>query len=167
MEGQSLLYWALKRAVVGPIPAGCDVTMHPAVGAAWAGFYVTFLNLLPVGQLDGGHVACALWGRHHARVARSVLALPAVLAGYNLIVFGLPMITKGQLLGPGGRWATLVSAVTPWIALQVLLLVMMGWVGTDHPPTQPEPPSTARRILGWVTLGFCALLFTPSPWVVY
>jgi membrane-associated protease RseP (regulator of RpoE activity) len=167
MEGQSLLYWALKRAVVGPIPAGYDVTMHPAVGAAWAGFYVTFLNLLPFGQLDGGHVASALWGQHHARVARWILTLPALLAAYNLIVFGLPMFTKGELLGQEGGWPTLLSAVTPWIALQALLLAMAWWVGTDHPPTRPEAPSTARKILGWSTFGVCILLFTPSPWVVY
>jgi len=167
MEGQSLLYWALKRTVVGPIPAGYDVTMHPAVGAAWAGFYVTFLNLLPFGQLDGGHVACALWGQHHARVARWVLALPALLVGYNLLVFGWPMVTGGDPLGQGWNGATLLSAVTPWIALQALLLVMTWWVGVEHPPTRPEPPSTARRILGWATLGFCVLLFSPSPWVVY
>ena len=69
-EGQCLLYWALKTVVFGPIPADQDVLIHPVAGAAWVGFLVTFLNLLPVGQLDGGHVAYALFGERQNRVGR-------------------------------------------------------------------------------------------------
>jgi membrane-associated protease RseP (regulator of RpoE activity) len=167
LEGQSLLYWLLKRVVVGPIPPGYDVVMHPSVGAAWAGFYVTFLNLLPFGQLDGGHVAFSLWGRRQLTIARIVLFLPAVMVAYNLVVFGLPALASAGWTWKWDAWKTTVSAISPWIALQILIAVMARWIGSDHPPTRTEPLSLGRRVVGWVTLALYPLLFAPSPWVVY
>jgi membrane-associated protease RseP (regulator of RpoE activity) len=164
-EGQSLLYWALKRLVLGPIPEGHDVVMDPIVGAAWAGFYVTFLNLLPFGQLDGGHVAHAVLGRRQEKLARAMLYLPAVLIAFNLVVFGAPLLGGGA--ATWGPWQTLLSAVVPWIALQGLLFAMVHWVGLEHPPTSGEPLSPGRRVAGWATLSLYVLLFVPSPWVVY
>jgi membrane-associated protease RseP (regulator of RpoE activity) len=68
-EGQSLLYLALKRLFVGPIPAGSDLYMNSFAFAGWVGALVTMINLVPVGQLDGGHIAYALFGERHDRYA--------------------------------------------------------------------------------------------------
>jgi len=74
--GTSLLFMLLERLVVGPIPEGASLVLHPVAFAAWIGFFVTAINLLPVGQLDGGHVLYALAGRRQEGISRAaVLAL--------------------------------------------------------------------------------------------
>jgi membrane-associated protease RseP (regulator of RpoE activity) len=76
--GGSLLLRSLDRWFAPPLPDGMDVLLSPVAFAGWAGMFVTMINLLPVGQLDGGHVAYALFGRRQNRgaqwVHRSMLA---------------------------------------------------------------------------------------------
>lgn len=77
--GESILTKLFDRIAVGPTPEGMDLLLSPVAFAAWAGLFVTMINLLPVGQLDGGHVAYALFGprqnKHSVIVHRSLLAL--------------------------------------------------------------------------------------------
>jgi membrane-associated protease RseP (regulator of RpoE activity) len=87
--GESLLIKLLDHLFAPAIPAGMTLDYSPAAFAAWAGMFVTMINLLPVGQLDGGHVAYALAGRRQDRAAlivhRSMLAFFFVsLASYLL-----------------------------------------------------------------------------------
>ena len=63
--GNSLLFTLLERLVLGPLPQDASLVLHPVAFAAWIGFFVTAINLLPVGQLDGGHVTYAMFGRAH------------------------------------------------------------------------------------------------------
>src|SRR5713101_2759909 len=66
--GDPLLLKLLVHVKFGAIPDGMDVFLHPVAVAGWAGFFVTALNLFPLGQLDGGRIAYALFGRHHRTV---------------------------------------------------------------------------------------------------
>jgi membrane-associated protease RseP (regulator of RpoE activity) len=70
--GSSLLLRALDRVFAPAIPEGMDLMLSPIAYAAWAGMFVTMINLLPAGQLDGGHVAYALFGERQNRIARWV-----------------------------------------------------------------------------------------------
>jgi membrane-associated protease RseP (regulator of RpoE activity) len=76
--GESILLKALDRAFGPNVPDGMDILLSPVAFGAWGGMFVTMINLLPVGQLDGGHVAYALFGTKQDKYAplvhRSLLA---------------------------------------------------------------------------------------------
>lgn len=61
--GNSIIFSTLTKIVFKDIPKGFDVLLHPMAFAGWLGFFVTALNLIPLGQLDGGHIAYAIFGR--------------------------------------------------------------------------------------------------------
>jgi len=189
-EGQSLLYAALKYVVFGPIPSNMDVLLHPTAFAAWAGFFVTFLNLLPFGQLDGGHVAYAVFGERQNRFARWVMWLPLVLCVYAFAIYVVPVLAYGASHGFGGVFRRVVlspgeaglglhlleyllstllllNPVLSWATLVLLLRVLRRVAGTAHPPVDDATLSTSRRVVGIVTLALFVLLFMPSPWVVF
>jgi len=158
LEGQALLYLLLKRIVVGPIPDGYDVYLHPTALAGWVGLFITMLNLLPVGQLDGGHIAYALFGEKQNRYSRwaHLLLFPLgvvvgiwsfashVLAGEALLV-ALPRLSEGL----------------NWIVFGGVLFVLRAIGGANHPPTGPEPLGPVRRVVGWACLALFASLFMP------
>jgi hypothetical protein len=75
--GSSLLFGLLSRAFFPHLPPGYDVQLHPLAFAGWLGFFVTALNLLPLGQLDGGHIAYVALGKWQR--AFRIVALAAML----------------------------------------------------------------------------------------
>ena len=79
--GDSLLFIALTKIVIGSIPDTYDVYLHPVAFAGWIGFFVTSLNLIPAGQLDGGHIAFAILGESHRWLSKIMIGL-LVLLGY-------------------------------------------------------------------------------------
>ncbi len=134
--GESLLLKLLERLVFGPVPADHVVLLHPIGVAAWFGFFVTVLNLMPVGQLDGGHLVYALFGRRHALISK--LAVGALMA-----------------LG-------LVFGSLTWLVWPVLIVVMMGF---QHSPPMDDitPLGAGRQALGIFTLLLLFVLLPPVP----
>lgn len=118
------------------VPEGHDVLLHPVAFAGWIGLFVTALNLIPIGQLDGGHVVFALFGRHHRRIS---IAMVVVLAAIGLTSW------PGWLF-----WAFLTA--------------MMG-VG-HPPMAGPQTRLERRQhIIGWASLALFILTFTPNPFM--
>lgn len=77
-----ILYWIKYLFTGTPLPlGGADVMLHPIAWAGWAGLLVTALNLIPAGQLDGGHVLYSLFGK------KARYALPVILAGIAALGF--------------------------------------------------------------------------------
>lgn len=160
-EGQSLLYLALKRAVLGPLPEGYDVSLNATAFAGWVGLFVTALNLLPIGQLDGGHIAYALFGPRQNRVSRVVhLGLLAMFL-LNAWWFVAPLIGAGA---SGEILAMAIGNSIFWLFWFLLLLGVRRASGGDHPPTDDGALSPGRRVVAVLSLVLFVLLFMPTPW---
>ncbi|GLI53401.1 site-2 protease family protein [Thermodesulfovibrio yellowstonii] len=98
MLGDSILFSLLVKFTLGNIPAGQDVLLHSVAFAGWIGLFVTSMNLLPVGQLDGGHIAYALFGRWHFYISRTILFFIAALGvfyWYGWLVWALLLVFLG------------------------------------------------------------------------
>jgi membrane-associated protease RseP (regulator of RpoE activity) len=135
--GEPLLLQFASWLVVGPLPQGYDVVLHPIGFAAWLGIFVTSLNLIPIGQLDGGHVAYALWGERQRTVALAMLPILLVLG-----FVGWP----GWFL-----WAGMAGI----------------WGFAHPPVQDPETVLGSTRIwVGRLALAIFVLTFAPIPFSV-
>jgi membrane-associated protease RseP (regulator of RpoE activity) len=158
-EGQSLLYAALKWWIVGVIPPGHDVLLHPTAFAGWAGLFLTMINMLPWGQLDGGHIAFALFGERQHFYARIMRYGLLALFAYNVLIFAVPVLRGTSTM----TWSLVITNSLTWLVWFVLTGIMGRVFGHDHPPFEPGPLSPARRILAAFTLLCFVLLFMPTP----
>ncbi|MGF1465204.1 MAG: site-2 protease family protein [Sandaracinaceae bacterium] len=159
MEGRGLLYLGVLYALKGAIPAGQDVYLNGTAFAGWAGLLITQINLIPVGQLDGGHVAYALFGERQDRYSRWVHATLPVLG----VVVGLYFAALA--LQSGGDTEDVVSGLLAganWVVWAGFLWLLNAMAGPKHPPTSDEPLGLGRRVVGWGTLLLFALLFMPA-----
>jgi len=133
--GDPLLLKAMVWLVHGPLPANHDVLLNPLYYAGWVGLLLTGFNLLPIGQLDGGHIMYTLIGRRAHAVAL------AVLLGW----IGYMVIAQYYVF-----------------LLMVLLLLLFG---IRHPPTANDamPLGIGRALLGWATMALLVVCITPQP----
>lgn len=135
LEGNSLLYAAIKFLIFGRLlpGGGLDVNLHPVAFAAWAGLFVTGLNLIPAGQLDGGHVMYALAGAR-ARYLSMILTLALALLG---LVWPGWFLWSGLLFVLGRTFAVPLDDITrldrPRVLLAVAMLVIFALVFTPIP----------------------------------
>ena len=137
MLGDSLGFKLLSYLTVGALPDKADIFLHPIAYAGWIGFFVTAMNLLPIGQLDGGHVVYAVLGRWHRIVSISMVVLLFVL---------------GYMSWPG------------WY-LWGFLTTVLGT--RHPPVFQPNIELDKRRkIIAWITLIVFILTFMPEPFKI-
>jgi membrane-associated protease RseP (regulator of RpoE activity) len=160
-EGQSLYYMAVKLIVLGPMPEGHDVFLHPVAWASWLGFLVTMLNLIPVGQLDGGHVAYAVLGERQNRYS-GYLHLGLVGLGVAVTAFyGLGAILAGL---PWQEVATQAQTGLAWFMWAFILYIFKRIGRVYHPPApDPTPLGSGRVAVGVLCLLLFVLLFMPAP----
>jgi len=133
--GTSLILSFLSKVVLGNLPDTYHIVIHPFGFAGWIGLLVTSLNLMPVGQLDGGHIAYAVLGRKAQIISRVVII---VLLGLG--IWGAPM----------------------WLFWAILLIFLLG---TKHPPTldYDVPLDGKRKMLSVIMLFIFIITFIPVP----
>ncbi len=131
----SLLMRGLKHLVVGEIPEGRYVVLHPMALAGWFGLLVTLLNVSPIGSLDGGHVSWALFGDAARWIGRGWAAVLLFLALFYSV-----------------GW-------TMWLLFAVKL-VGFGHPGVEHPEV---PLTRGRKVTGAICYVLLVLCFTPVP----
>ncbi|MCR5359021.1 MAG: site-2 protease family protein [Thermoguttaceae bacterium] len=133
--GEPLLFRWVSSLFFERSDPSFDLVLHPIGMAAWTGLFITSLNLFPIGQLDGGHVFYSLLKRRSRPAAR--------------ILFG------------GTAAAVILTGSWQWSVMLLLVAV----IGIYHPPTADDamPLGRGRAILGWLTLAFLLIGFTPNP----
>lgn len=162
-EGNSILYALLKFAVFGRwLPDdNVDVRLHPMALAAWVGLLITMINLMPIGQLDGGHVARAALGDAHEKWSARLHVLLPVVA---VTAYGVLLV---HARGEGADWVDALdyakSGATPWLVWTILLGLMRRSAGEYHPPVGDTPLDPARKKLAIAMLVVFVLIATPVP----
>ena len=134
--GESLLFSLLVRTSLGAVPADADILLHPVAMAGWAGLFVTGLNLLPIGQLDGGHILYGMLGRKARWVGLALIGLLGVL--------------------------TIFYHRAWWPLLMLLLFVGPG----HPPVPVSGPLGRQRMLLGFLVMVLFLATFVPRPIVL-
>jgi membrane-associated protease RseP (regulator of RpoE activity) len=132
--GDPLIFKIIQQSLIGDIPKGSDLVLHPFGYAGWVGLFVTALNLLPVGQLDGGHIVYAVFGEKSKWVY-----------GTTIIALGVFSI----LYNPG------------WLTLVIILLVF--GMRHPQPFDTDTELDNKRNIIALIILIVFLLSFTPTP----
>lgn len=131
MLGDSILFSLLVKLTIGDIPAGQDVLLHSVAFAGWLGFFVTSMNLLPVGQLDGGHIAYALFGRWHFYISRIILFSIAILGifyWYGWLVWSVILLFLGLDHPPILVWENRLSLSRRLIGIISLIIFILTFI---------------------------------------
>jgi membrane-associated protease RseP (regulator of RpoE activity) len=135
--GEPLLFKLAAWLYWGTPADGYTLNLHPVAFAAWFGLIATALNLFPIGQLDGGHIAYAVLGRRSSHVTLAMIAVAITLAYFS----------------------------ASWLVWTVLMILMLLRFGRHHPPTFDDhvPLDRARITLAVAALLMFIVCFTPAP----
>ncbi len=162
--GDSLLSSLLAHLIVGRTAPGTDIFLHPIAFAGWLGLFITVLNLLPIGQLDGGHIVYALFERQHAVIANATTAALLLLT-----VAGPPYAWMTTLRTPGLQVATLFKVWLEgrWYGWVFFVFIIRVFLGVRHPPLieAERPLDPSRKRIGYVSLAIFVLCFIPVPFI--
>lgn len=164
IEGNSILYAGLKYAVFHqwlPNDRGIDVQLHPIASAAWVGLLLTMINLMPIGQLDGGHIARAALGDRHEAWSRWLhLALPLVGVAVAASMF---VAARRAENGVSGALHYATYGAVPWLVWTALLAVLRARTGEYHPTVSDIPLDPLRRRLALAMVLVFVSIWTPVP----
>jgi Zn-dependent protease len=139
--GSSFLMAILSKLALGPIATeGHRLILHPLAFAGWLGLLLTALNLLPIGQLDGGHIAHALFGSRKAHTISTVALVSLFLLAFFV-----------------------------WPGLMMWAFIVFFIAGTRDVPAANDltPLNPSRQALGYFAFALLALILVPVPHSLY
>ncbi len=152
--GNNLLFLFLKNFLTNSsdfIPPMTEVYHYPYLMTGWFGLLITAMNMIPVGQLDGGHIVYSMFGskKHEAIASISMIVL---------VVLGVTGIADGLLeLGLSFGWSG-------WIFWSLILFFI---IKVKHPPVRYFAPlSSGRMLLGYFSLFILFVSFAPTPFLI-
>lgn len=135
--GSSLLLEFFARHFSPSVPEGYALMLHPVALAGWIGMLVTMMNLMPVGMMDGGHIAYALFGKWHRHISRAVVAI------------------------------LLIMGINGWFGWAVWGMLNVAFGLRHPAPTNPEIPLDGKRkFIGALAAVIFVLTFIPKPFSV-
>jgi membrane-associated protease RseP (regulator of RpoE activity) len=146
--GNSILFWTLSKifSLSDFVPPMNEIYHYPFLCAGWFGMFVTALNLMPVGQLDGGHILYSIIGKKQGIVAMFFLG--------TIVAIGL----LGLIQNPNNFFQ---SGTTGWLVWAVILIFI---IKLDHPEIHDDSQIDKKRIiLGWTVFIVLILIFPPIP----
>ena len=142
-----------------------EIYHYPLLCVGWFGLFVTAMNLIPIGQYDGGHLAYTMWGDAHRRVSRTAFT--------GLLVLGLPSVIDTILREISGYFSdTYPDQIVPlaqysWSGWFLWALISFYVVKLHHPPVYDDTPLDQHRIMvGWITFAIFVLCFSLSPFTI-
>jgi membrane-associated protease RseP (regulator of RpoE activity) len=130
--GVPALLWLLEKAIFPGVQA-VDIYLHPVARAAWVGIFATAINLLPIGQLDGGHIMYSFAGERHRLLSK---------------IFIVALVPLGFLYWPWFLWAAALMLLGLW---------------RHPPVFDPGRLSPGRRKLGYLAFIIFGLCFMAAP----
>lgn len=150
--GNNIIFLLFKKILPssnGFLPPMNEVYHYPFLCAGWFGLFITALNMMPAGQLDGGHISYTMFGSKNSTI------LGHIVVG---ILFIMGVLSLLPLIGVNIEIGSL-----NWL---VWALIITFAIKIKHPPTvdhDPEPLDTTRMMIGWFTFLILILSFTPIP----
>ncbi|HSJ67707.1 MAG TPA: site-2 protease family protein [Anditalea sp.] len=196
--GYNLLFYIMEKTLADPeaMPPMNEVMHYPYLFAGFLTLFFTALNLLPIGQLDGGHVVFGLFPKHHQWITLVAYIAFIFYAGLGMVtpyedssylMFALPLYIgfmyicfRKTSMTEQTRWMIVLLIVAGQYGLVFLypgLEGYSGWLffafllgrilGIEHPPVKDgRPLSQNQKIIGWIAVLIFILCFTPQPFII-
>jgi membrane-associated protease RseP (regulator of RpoE activity) len=167
--GNTLIYSGLQNLLTTPssqfVPPLSEIYHYPFLCAGWFGLFVTALNLIPMGQFDGGHLIYAMFGKFHYRIARTsfyallALSAPSLIDALLRTLLGFMYKHDIEQIIPFAQYS--------WSAWFLWAMIALYIVKLAHPPVSDETPLDNRRmIIGWLCILIFFLSFSLNPFTV-
>lgn len=174
--GDTILYGLFEKLFAntdGYLPPMNELYHYPFLNVGWFGLFVTCMNMLPLGQLDGGHIVYAMFGKLHSKISRTFWYILLALGASSLLgIFydllkgnyadNLMIKTQNLLLPPLDTLFEHAPVLFGgWFGWLIWAVIAKFFVKLDHPPVmKSDDIGLTRKIIGWLTLAILVICFT-------